>query len=142
MDPYEPIGYKELELIPEASRTSDDVRWSAGYFAYGGAGAEHSTSLYYEIPPGKRLGRHSNNAEETQFFIGGRGIYVTEDASLPVGPGDLLVVREGEVHDILSNGPDPLRAVAFFAKPTIEHHWTEDEWESGGGQVTGTPNRG
>lgn len=139
MNLTDPAGYTELEMVPWFSRESEDVRWSVGYFAFGGAGAEHSTSLYYEIPAGKRLGRHSNTAEETQFFVGGRGIVVTPEASVPVKAGDFIVIGEGAVHDVHNTGPEPLRAVAFFAAPEVEHDWCEDQLETGDGEMTGTP---
>jgi quercetin dioxygenase-like cupin family protein len=44
-----------------------------GYFAYGGNGAESSTVIYFGVPPGKRLGRRTDTAKETQLFLSGSG---------------------------------------------------------------------
>ncbi len=57
MDPINVDAVKTVEL---ASSTSDDAEWVGGYFAYGGAGADKSATVYFAIPPGKRLGRHTD----------------------------------------------------------------------------------
>ena len=54
----EPLNIDELDRFELTSSTTDDGYWSAGWFAYGGQGADGSAALFFEIPPGKRLGQH------------------------------------------------------------------------------------
>mgnify|MGYP003541504623 CR=1 FL=1 len=35
--------------------------------------ADASASIYFAVSPGRRLGRHTDNAEETQFILAGEG---------------------------------------------------------------------
>ena len=70
MDPKNKDG---LEITRLTSSTSDDAEWVGGFFAHGGDGAERSTVIWFAVPPGKRLGKHTDTAEETQFILAGSG---------------------------------------------------------------------
>lgn len=136
-----PLNVKNVETVSLASSATDDAAWVGGYFAYGGSGSEQSTAIYFAIPPGKRLGRHYDTAEETQFFIGGSGELLLDDGTYPVAKGDLIVLEEGKVHDLKNTGEEDLEVVGFFSKEQVEQHWSEEVWQPGDLKVTGTPNR-
>jgi len=136
-----PLNVDDVETVSLTSSATDDAAWVGGYFAYGGSGSEQSTEIYFAIPPGKRLGKHYDTAEETQFFIGGTGELLLDDGPLPVRQGDLIVLIEGTVHDLHNTGTEDLRVVGFFSKPQVEQHWSEEVWQPGDQRVTGTPNR-
>jgi len=136
-----PLNVDDVETVSLTSSATDDAAWVGGYFAYGGSGSEQSTEIYFAIPPGKRLGKHYDTAEETQFFIGGTGELLLDDGPLPVRQGDLIVLTEGTVHDLHNTGTEDLRVVGFFSKPQVEQHWSEEVWQPGDQRVTGTPNR-
>jgi len=133
-----PINVDDLETASLVSE-SGEAAWVGGYFAYGGSGADRSTVIYFAVPPGKRLGRHTDTAEETQFFLGGSGELLLDDGARPVGAGDVIVLTEGTVHDLRNTGTEDLRVIGFFAAPSVEQHWTEEVWP-GGLTVTKSPN--
>jgi len=58
----------------------ESVHWTAAFAAYGGDGATASSTIVYEIEPGKRLGWHTDATEETQYIIAGNGGLHTEDS--------------------------------------------------------------
>ncbi|HTU14005.1 MAG TPA: cupin domain-containing protein [Solirubrobacterales bacterium] len=136
-----PLNVDDVETVSLSSSASADAEWVGGYFAYGGNGAERSTLITFAIPPGKRLGRHYDTAEETQFFIGGSGELLLDDGPRPVRKGDLIVLTENTMHDLRNTGDEDLRVIGFFSKPEVEQHWSEEVWEPDGLTVTGTPNR-
>lgn len=136
-----PLNVDDVETVSLTSKTSDDAEWVGGYFAYGDKGAEQSTLITFAIPPGKRLGRHYDTAEETQFFIGGSGVLLLDEGPQPVKKGDLIVLTENTMHDLHNTGDEDLRVIGFFSKPEVEQHWSEEAWEPDGLTVTGTPNR-
>ena len=77
---------------------------------------EASSTIVYEIEPGKRLGWHSYATEETQYIIAGDGELHMEDGSKhSVGPGSVFVLPSPVKHDLVNVGNETLRAVAFFA---------------------------
>jgi len=135
----EPVNVEDLETDDLKSTSSDDAEWIGGYFAYGGNGAESSTVIYFAIPPGKRLGRHTDTAEETQLFLSGSGELLLDSGVKPVRAGDVIVLTEGTMHDIRNTGSEDVRVIGFFSAPSVEQHWTDEEW-SGAGKVTKSPN--
>ena len=98
------------------------------FFAYGGMGADQSTAIYFAMPPGKRLGRHTDTAEETEYILSGTGELLLNDGSKPVRAGDVFVLKQGTAHDLRNIGADDLRIVAFFSAPQVEQHWTREVW--------------
>ena len=55
----DPVNIDGLEILKFASSTTDDGYWKGGFFAYGGADTDNSTVIYFTVPAGKRLGRHT-----------------------------------------------------------------------------------
>ena len=137
----DPINVESVELVELTSTTTDDASWTGGYVAYGGNGAAESTVVTFTIPPGKRLGWHTDTAEETQLILAGSGMLLLDGGSKPVRAGDVVVLATGTGHDLHNTSSEDMRVVGFFAAPAVEQHWTSEVWEPGGLTVTGTPNR-
>jgi quercetin dioxygenase-like cupin family protein len=91
----EPVNVDELDTFELKSRTTDDAEWVGQFFAYGGSGADQSTVIHFAMPPGKRLGRHTDTAEETQFVLSGAGELLLDEGARPVRAGDVFVLPEG-----------------------------------------------
>lgn len=138
MDPINVDAVKTVELT---SSTTKDAEWIGGFFAYGGSGSEQSTTIYFAVPPGKRLGRHTDTTEETQFILGGSGDLLLDAGPKPIKAGDVVVLTEGTFHDLHNTGSEDLRVIGFFSAPQVEQHWSEEVWEPGDLKVTGSPNR-
>ncbi len=136
----DPINLADVENAELTSNTSEDAAWRGGFFAYGGNGAERSTVITFTIPPGKRLGRHTDTAEETQFILAGSGILIRDSGEQPIEAGDVVVLAVGEAHDLHNTGAEDLQVVGFFAGPKVQQHWTKEIWEPGDLKVTGSPN--
>jgi quercetin dioxygenase-like cupin family protein len=134
-----PLNADDVELASLTSGTSDDAAWSGGFFAYGGSGADASCVITFTVPPGKRLGRHSDTAEETQFILAGHGELLLDDGPHPMRAGDAIVLTEGTMHDLRNTGDEDLRVIGFFAAPSVEQHWTDEVWEPGELRVTASP---
>jgi quercetin dioxygenase-like cupin family protein len=136
----DPLNVDTVETSELTSSTTDDAAWLGGFFAYGGQGAEQSATIYFAIPPGKRLGAHTDTTEETQVILSGSGDLLLDGGSKPVRAGDVFVLTEGTMHDLHNTGSEDLRVIAFFAAPKVQQHWTEEVWEPGDLKVTGSPN--
>ena len=136
----DPVNVRALDTVELTSRTTD-AAWVGGFFAYGGSGADASASIYFAVPPGRRLGRHTDTAEETQFILAGEGELLLDEGPKKVTAGDVVVLTEGTFHDLRNTGAEELCVIGFFSKPQVEQHWSEDVWEPGELRVTGSPNR-
>ncbi len=110
-----------------------------GYFTYGGEGAEASTTVYFAVPPGKRLGPYGHGGGDTVHPLRQRGSPPRRRPEA-AGPGDVVVLTEGTFHDLHNTGSEDLRVIGFFSAPGVEQHWSEEVWEPGDLKVTGTPN--
>ncbi len=138
----DPENVHDLETVQLRSSATDDAVWVGGYFSYGGSKAEQSCTIYFAIPPGDRLGKHYDTAEETQYILSGEGELLTDDGAQPIKPGDVFVLTEGTEHDLHNSGSEDLRVLAFFSKPQVEQHWDIETWPPDNSKVTGSPNRG
>jgi quercetin dioxygenase-like cupin family protein len=138
----DPENVRDLETVQLRSSATDDAVWVGGYFSYGGSKAEQSCTIYFAIPPGDRLGKHADTAEETQYVLSGEGELLTDDGSQPIKQGDVFVLTEGTSHDLHNSGNEDLRVLAFFSKPQVEQHWDIETWPPDNSKVTGSPNRG
>lgn len=137
----QPINVDSIDTVELTSSTTDDAKWVGGFFAYGGSGADQSTAIYFAVPPGKRLGRHTDTAEETQFILAGSGDLLLDEGPKPVREGDVVVLTEGTMHDLHNTGSGDLCVIGFFSAPKVEQHWTKEVWQPGDLKVTGSPNR-
>ncbi len=137
----DPVNVDSLETVDLTSSASDDAEWVGGFFAYGGSGADASVVIQFSIPPGKRLGRHTDTAEETQFILSGSGDLLRDEGATPLRAGDVVVLKVGEAHDLHNTGSEDLRVIGFFSGPQVEQHWTTETWPPDDAAVTGSPNR-
>jgi quercetin dioxygenase-like cupin family protein len=137
----DPLNVDDMKTTELTSSATPDAAWVGGYFAYGGDGADKSCVVYFAVPPGKRLGRHTDTAEETQFILSGTGELLLDAGAKPIKSGDVFVLTIGTAHDLRNTGDEDLRVIAFFAAPQVEQHWSEEVWEPGDLKVTGSPNR-
>ena len=124
-------------------RGEDDptVRWNGAFVLYGAHGTTQSSTIVYEIEPGGRLGWHTDATEETQYIIAGTGELVVQDGTRhKVGPGSVFVLPTPLRHDLINNGTETLRAVAFFAAAMFTQTF-DNVMLPPKSHVLGTPNR-
>jgi quercetin dioxygenase-like cupin family protein len=117
------------------------VNWAGAFAVYGGHGATASSTIVYEIEPGKRLGWHTDATEETQYIIAGTGkLYLEDGSTHPVGPGSVFVLPTPMRHDLENTGKETLRAVAFFAAAMFTQDFDQVMLPPKS-HILGTPNR-
>ncbi len=110
------VASDQLKRTKVWGETDQAVSWAGAFAVYGGHGATASSTIVYEIEPGKRLGWHTDATEETQYIIAGTGkLYLEDGSSHAVGPGSVFVLPTPMRHDLENTGKETLRAVAFFA---------------------------
>jgi quercetin dioxygenase-like cupin family protein len=110
------VASNELKRTKVWGETDQAVSWAGAFAVYGGHGTTASSTIVYEIEPGKRLGWHTDATEETQYIIAGQGkLYLEDGSTHAVGPGSVFVLPTPMRHDLENTGKETLRAVAFFA---------------------------
>jgi quercetin dioxygenase-like cupin family protein len=130
---------KRAEVWGESDKA---VHWAGAFAVYGGHGATASSTIVYEIEPGKRLGWHTDATEETQYIVAGitGKLYLEDGSTHPVGPGSVFVLPTPMRHDLENTGKETLRAVAFFAAAMFTQDFDQVMLPPKS-HILGTPNR-
>ena len=82
-------------------------------------GADATAVTYFEIDPGKRIGMHTHDAEETIVVMQASGEVLVSDDSFGFAPGAVIFVPEGAAHDVRNTSAETFRAVSFFPAPEV-----------------------
>ena len=85
--------------------------------AFGNARAEAAVMT---IPPGDAEGDSQNKHEDADqwlFVLAGEGTAIVEGKPEALKPGTLLLIEQGERHEVRNDGDAPLRTLNFYAPP-------------------------
>jgi quercetin dioxygenase-like cupin family protein len=135
------VASEKLERTKVWGEDDPSVRWAGAFASFGGQGATQSSTIVYEIEPGGRLGWHTDATEETQYILAGTGKLHMEDGSIhPVKPGSVFVLPTPVRHDLVNDGTETLRAVAFFAAAMFTQNF-DNVMLPPKSHILGTPNR-
>ncbi len=67
------------------------------------------------IPPGGSIGVHRHEGDfELYYFLSGHGDVLDNGTPGTVGPGDVMLCRDGDSHGIRNTGDEPLRYLALI----------------------------
>ncbi len=136
----QPVSTHQLPRVEVHGEGVADVAWQGAFVTYGGSGADQSAIIVFEIEPGHRLGRHTDQTEESQYVISGTGELRTDAGVFPIGPGSAFALPTNAPHDLVNTGDETLRVVGFFAAGMFTQHF-DDLMQPMGTHVLGTPNR-
>ncbi|RTL97014.1 cupin domain-containing protein [Ancylobacter rudongensis] len=134
------VAADTLARIHVHGATDPSVNWLGAFATCGGHGASQSSTIVYEIPPGGRLGWHTDATEETQYILAGTGELLMEDGSRTIGAGSVFALPPNVRHDIVNTGSETLHAVAFFAAAMFTQTFDQVMLPPDT-HVLGTPNR-
>ncbi|HLV85398.1 MAG TPA: cupin domain-containing protein [Candidatus Sulfotelmatobacter sp.] len=83
-------------------------------------GADHDTKVsvfLFHGKPGSGPGPHRHPYDEIQFIREGRGVWTVNDKTFEGKPGDIFVIKAGEVHSFKAVGDSPLVQVDVHLSP-------------------------
>jgi quercetin dioxygenase-like cupin family protein len=113
------LGSEELDLSEAWIEGEPGARWrsTAGHGPSTGAAASGSSLL--EVPPGCRLARHTDSAEETIVVTAGAAEVLVEDDRRTVAVGGIALVPADAPHEVRNAGEGTLRFVAVYAATDV-----------------------
>lgn len=112
------VQTKDLPRAKVGGVDDPSVGWQGAFAAYGGHGTTASSTIVYEIEPGKRLGWHTDATEETQYILAGTGEVRMEDGSKhQIGPGSVFVIPTPVRHDPSIPARRPCARLPFSRRP-------------------------
>jgi quercetin dioxygenase-like cupin family protein len=97
----------------------DDARWRSATATGPSRGARASGSSLLEVPPGCRLPRHTDSAEETIVVLAGRALVQVGAEQGEVPAGALALVPQDVPHEVRNAGDDTLRFLALYASADV-----------------------
>ncbi|OGL61493.1 MAG: hypothetical protein A3J27_15815 [Candidatus Tectomicrobia bacterium RIFCSPLOWO2_12_FULL_69_37] len=83
-----------------------------------------------EQPPGAFVPYHAHEEEETIIVLGGRMQFNVEEELVPVGKGEMIVIRAEAVHSAATVGGRTARLLIAFGaekRPAKEAGWEGEE---------------
>lgn len=92
-------------------------RGSSHHFVGADNGDVQISAFLLHAPPGRGPGPHRHPYDEVQFVREGRGHYRVGGKEFEAGPGDILVIKAGEVHSFRCIGDAPLIQVDIHLSP-------------------------
>jgi len=108
-------SFDSAELSDAWIEGDDEASWRS---AVGQAGEDSGSSLL-EVPPGCRLPRHTDSAEETIVVVDGVAAVTVADEEREVPAGGVALVAECVPHEVRNAGDGPLRFVALYADTDV-----------------------
>jgi quercetin dioxygenase-like cupin family protein len=114
-----------LSLADVASPADPSLGSGFAFPIYAATGSSATAVVYFEVAPGKRLGRHTDSSEEVIFIVAGDGEVTVGDERAAVSTGTLAVAPALVPHDVRNTGSTPLKVVGFFAGSALMHTFFE-----------------
>jgi mannose-6-phosphate isomerase-like protein (cupin superfamily) len=79
---------------------------------------EKSQLVVMSIPSDGEVGAETHkHVEQILYFQSGTGEAVLNGKTSPIGPGDVVVVTPGTLHNFINTGKDPLQIFTTYAPP-------------------------
>lgn len=95
------------------------VRVRADFPLSAANGCDNSAVVYFELEPGKMLGRHTDSAEEILLVLQGTVEATVGEESDTISQGEMAVVPAMVPHSVRNTGSTVARVVGFFSSGTI-----------------------
>ncbi len=94
----------------------------------GAHGTDNSATVYFELEPGNRVGRHTDSAEEILLILEGEVEASIGEEIANASAGTLLVVPKLTPHDVRNIGDTKAKVLGFFGGAnhivaTFDHGW-------------------
>lgn len=80
-------------------------------------GAPNFRLRYFTVQPGGHTPWHKHDWEHENYFVKGRGILVTEDKEIEVGPEMFSYVAPGELHQFKNPYDEPFEFLCLIPVP-------------------------
>lgn len=81
---------------------------------------EHSQVVLMSVEPGDDVGEETHDVDQVLVFVEGEGESVLDGERGRVGPGTLVSVPAGTLHNFVNTGAVPLKLYTVYAPPEEE----------------------
>jgi quercetin dioxygenase-like cupin family protein len=113
------VSHSDVELDDAWIDGEHDARWRSASGHGRDSGAAASGSSLLEIPPGCRLPRHTDSAEELIVVLAGEAVVTVGSETAGVPAGGVALVPVDTPHSVRNAGARTLRFLAVYAAPEV-----------------------
>lgn len=122
------VNLNKLELTEFTGKHNPDQHCRATFPLLGAHGTQKSATVYFELEPGKKLGRHTDSAEELLLILEGEVEVAVGEEKGRLSKGGIAVVPEMAPHDLRNVGQGVAKVLGFFGGAnnivaTFEETW-------------------
>ncbi len=80
---------------------------------------ERSQIVVMSLVPGEAIGQEQHRRiEQTIVIVTGQAKAVVDGHEVPLGPGEVVVMAPGAVHDVVNVGSEPLKLYTVYTPPS------------------------
>ena len=115
----------DLDLASIRSLEDPHVGCDVTFPIFAATGSAASAVVYFEVPVGGRLGRHTDSSEEIILILDGEAEADVNGERGRLSHGGLALIPAMVPHDVYNVGDTPVRVVGFFAGSTLVHRFFE-----------------
>ena len=73
------------------------------------------------LKPGEEIGMETHRADQTTYFVDGKGQAIVDGAKATVTDNHMIVIPQGAEHNIVNTGDEPLKLFSVYAPPAEPH---------------------
>lgn len=103
-----------LELLEFAGRGNELQQCRAHFPLLGFNGSESLASVYFELEPGRHLGRHVDSAEELLVVLEGEVEAEVNGKTIEAAVGSLILIPRQAAHNIRNIGTGRAKVLGVF----------------------------
>ena len=108
------VNLNKLELNEFTGKDNPTQHCRATFPLLGAHGTENSATVYFELEPGKNLGRHTDSAEEILLILEGEVEATVGDEKGRISRGEIALVPTMAPHDLRNIGEGTAKVLGFF----------------------------
>ena len=108
------LDMRELSYADDAA-----MQITANFPFYAATGNQSSAVVYFEIAPGRSLGRHTDSAEEIVLVLSGVVEASLGDETGQLSAGQAVLIPAMAPHGVRNIGDETARCIGFFAAATV-----------------------
>ena len=134
----------ELDLMDMQAADDPGQQCRVTFPLLGSHGTEETATVYFELAPGRNVGRHTDSAEEVLVVLQGEVRASIGDETVEASAGSLLVVPRMEPHDVTNIGGETAKVLGVFGGAnhivaTFDHGWGPDRMSVVGTRALSEP---
>jgi mannose-6-phosphate isomerase-like protein (cupin superfamily) len=109
---FEDTDEQDVDALLGSLKSGIKNKWIIGKGVPNGLGKLSFALKYNIIEPGKLYPMHYCERTEATFVLEGKGVVRNEKEEFEVAPGDVVLIRCGEMHSIRNSGNTNLKTLS------------------------------